>query len=162
MIDIGPYGRGCAAYPTWEVQEMLGQVHKEWLRLPEDTGVKGTWVRLYNELSAEGIKCGSYQVPIRVWFIDRSGIRAKEVHDFARFEAVLIEQRWLPPWTFRRPSEQIFGRRHEIGLATIGPLSETPDWYLDFQWGHLFGHAYRYSVDSSTKSVSRVGGLWIS
>ncbi|MBI3229625.1 MAG: hypothetical protein HYZ45_05420 [Burkholderiales bacterium] len=145
----------------WQTLAILAQVEIEWRQLPEDVGCVGTWVRLYASLSEDGASCSQHP-PRRVWFIDRHGIHAKDVSSYARFHAVLIEQKWLSPMIYSRPNEKIFGRRHEIGLAAIAPLNGGPDWYLEFQWGHLCGASYRYCAMPSIEKVVRLNRLWIS
>lgn len=81
---------------------------------------------------------------------------------FARFKAVVLEQRWLLNSLVHGLPEQVLGKRYEMGLSAVGPLSGTSDWYMEFQWGQLYGAGYRYAVDCLDKSVTRVAQLWVS
>jgi hypothetical protein len=146
----------------WEVNAMLEQARKEWLLLPEDFGAVGAWICLYSGLGIEGVLRNHPDTPQRVWFLDRTSATERNVNSFARFKAVVLEPTWLPPSAINRPSEQVFGKYHEIGLAAIAPVRGTADWYLGFQWGSRVGAGYQYALNHELKSVVRERLLWIS
>lgn len=147
---------------SWVESAMVEEVRREWLQLPQDTAAIGAWVGLYDELGSEELAPYRRKPPRRVWFVDFAAAHEREVHSFARFVAVVLERRWLAPSATFGPSEQVFGQRHEIGVAAIGPLGGTSDWCLAFQWGGLHGAGYRYTLDHAVETVRRGSMLWVS
>ena len=147
---------------SWVESVMVEEARREWLQLPPSTAAIGAWVGLYDELGSEDLAPYLGNPPRRVWFIDSAASHERDVNSFARFVAVVLEQRWLSPSAACRPSELALGRRHEIGIAAIGPLQGTSDWCLAFQWGWLYGAGYSYTINHECETVQRGRRLWVS
>lgn len=143
------------------IRAILNEVLRQWHLLPDNPSSLGAWIRLDPPLNEHGVRIEEHVVPIQVWFLDHSGIHEREHSSYARFDAVLLNPRWLSPKS-PRPHEGVFGRRHEIGLVSFARYADTPIWGLTLQWGGLYGGGYRCTVDASAESITEMKQLWVS
>lgn len=143
------------------VRVILDEVLRQWRLLPDDPRSVGAWVRFDPPLNEDGVRTEDQVTPNQVWFLDHSGIHEREHSSYARFEAVLLNPRWLSQ-NSPRPKEEVFGRRHEIGLVSFAQYADSSAWNLTLQWGGLWGGGYRCTVDPSAKMITEMKQLWVS
>ncbi len=112
----------------------------------------GVWIRQFAALppEADSANCTYEDALSRiraVWFLDERGLATHGVWEHHRYVTVHFRRPWTVLWVETSlPSSHLY---NPIGTATIAPYEDSDDWYLDYQWGGLFGRGYRVKVGVS-------------
>jgi hypothetical protein len=122
-----------------------------WCGVSDDRRPWGVWICRYASLDEQAQDIyPSVDRLEEAWFMDDRGIRAASIHSYARCVTVHLIRPWWTGWN-DAPENVVFGRNHQIGIASFAAYQESGDVYLDYQWGGTYGNGWRVPQDQLEK-----------
>jgi hypothetical protein len=145
------------------IQACLDRLVAMWEQLPRETRPDGFWV-------AEHQVIHDHEHPnaspvIGAWYADAAGLHRRNPMDLVRFLHIQDGRLWYPNTPFIQKSPA-FDRRdnlmHLIGIAHIGPTTESNVYYVDYQWGGRFGRGMLFRYHPEDGRFMGLADVWIS
>ena len=142
-------------------QHLLSHIEGEWRTLLRFSPRPwGAWIRRYPLNAAPpDSPLRKQAVPLAVWFLDRHGISRKSVCEYRKYAVMQLEQSWCKR-PFGEPSPA-GGRLFEIGQAAFAPVPIDDEFYVELQWGGLYGEGRLVALGPGG-SVNLKHRLWVS
>jgi hypothetical protein len=145
------------------IQACLDRLVALWEELPREARPDGFWVAEH-----EVIRDFEYPniSPVNAaWYVDATGIHRRTLQDFLRFVRVQDGRTWLSHSPFIQTFAAFNCRKnlmHAVGIAHIGPTPESNVYYVDYQWGGLFGRGMLLRYHPEDGRFMGLANLWIS
>ncbi len=144
-----------------ELQDiLLREIVSEWKALSPQHRPWGMWITLHTPLAEGTDSIRTAATPaLTAWFLNREGLRRRNIWEYARFYVMHAEQPWCGN-TIGVPNG-VWGNPHLIGLASFAEYVDTEDIYLETVWGGLWGRGDRVTIDAYGQIQWRQS-LWVS
>jgi hypothetical protein len=145
------------------VQACLDRLIALWEQLPREQRPDGFWVAQHERI--HDFEHADASPVNAAWYVDATGIHRRTLHDFLRFMCIQDGGAWYSSV----PAIQAFaafncrdGLMHAIGIAHTGPTEESNVYYVDYQWGGLWGRGMLFRYHPEDGRFIGLSNVWIS
>ena len=131
-------------------QQLIEQITAEWKSAVKGNVPSGVWICEYPPLPMDADSIGHPMRPVAVWFLSQAGLQQKSIEEWERLLA--SNEHEVPA---------VSGRRFLTGFAAFAPYEDGNSYYLEYQWGPLWGRGWRWAINEEGRLHGR-DELWIS